>query len=393
MTTKGLILAGLGLMIAGSAAVLIARFVLIDTKASAVDARRYLGHRANGAGLYERPGSGVFYSPLNARVAPMDKLLLVDFKGDPEYASIELQTFDDARGRAARVLLYPHQGPADYYYSDPAFVDPAETDRNTVVPDMRYAFEVTASGLEALLRMRDKGGRVIEVRLKEARHTKWAQGFLAPVGGSRAVTFDHFPLYHMKNMNFMPRKGAAPVVEIGGERRAPATLPVPLNREMVYLARYTDSPIIGQWNRPHHGELPALRPGRPLVCQDGATTYDLIDQAGHLEIRAMTSRGDRHAVGFEFSPPIPDLPAMKDGAEVAGRFAAGADEVRGIVAGTYRVRRLGPAVEMEIRPLEGWQPFPGPAWVKAWTWKGTITVGPDGRVFLTSAWTRRKPAG
>ncbi len=393
MTTRGLVLAGLGLIAAAGAAVLIAKFVLIDTKASVVDPRRYLGDRANGADLYARPGSGVFYSPLNARVAPMDKLLLVDFKGDPEYASIELQTFDDARGRAARVLLYPHQGPADYYYSDPAFVDPEETDRNTVVPDMRYAFAVTASGLDASLRMRDKGGRSIEVRLKEARHTKWARGFLAPVGGSRAVTFAHFPLYHLKNMNFMPRKGAAPVVEIGGERRAPATLAVPVDREMVYLARYTDAPIIGQWNRPCRGELPALRPGRPLQARDGATTYDLVEQAGHLEIRAMTSRGDRHSVGFEFSPPIPDLPALKDAAAVAGRFAAGADEVRGIVAGTYRVLRRGPAIEMEIRPLKGWQPFPGRIWVKAWTWKGTITVGPDGRVFLDAAWTRQKPAG
>ncbi|MEN6560812.1 MAG: hypothetical protein ABFD52_08570 [Acidobacteriota bacterium] len=55
MTTRWLILAGLGLMIAGSAAVLIAKFVLIDTKASAVDPQRYLGHRASGADLYERP--------------------------------------------------------------------------------------------------------------------------------------------------------------------------------------------------------------------------------------------------------------------------------------------------------------------------------------------------
>lgn len=393
MTMRWLILAGLGLMIAGIAAVLVSKFVLIDTKASVVDPRRYLGRRAGGADIYGRPGNGAFYSPLNARVAPMDKLLLVDFKGDPAYASIELQTFDDERGRAARVLLYPHQGPADYYYSHPAFVDHSETDRNTVVPDMSYTFEVTASGLDASLRMRDKRGTSIEFRLKEARHQRWAKGFLAPVGGSRAVTFDHFPLYHLKNMNFMPRKGAAPVVEIGGERRVPATLPVPLNREMVYLARYTDSPIIGQWNRPRHGELPPLRPDRPLQAQDGATTYDLVEQAGHLEIRGLTSRAGRHSVSFEFSPAIPDLPSLKEGAEVAGRFAAGADEARGIVAGTYRVLRRGPVIEMEIRPLKGWQPFPGPIWVKAWTWKGTITVGPDGRVFLTSAWTRKEPPG
>ncbi|MBP7705942.1 MAG: hypothetical protein KA243_01720 [Candidatus Aminicenantes bacterium] len=390
---RWIILAGLGSMLAGIAAILLAKFILIETKAAVVDPRRYLGRSAGSADVYGKPGSGALYSPFNARVAPMDKLLLVDFKGDPVYASIELQTFDDARGRAARVLMYPHQGPADYYYSDPAFVDPSETDRNHVVPEMRHAFEVTASGLDAWLSMRDKAGTRIEFMLRETSHKKWAQGFLAPVGGSRAVTFRHFPLYHMKNMNFMPRSGAAPVVTIGGERRTPATLPVPLNREFVYLTRYTDSPVIGQWNRPYDGELPALRPVRPLECQDGGTTYELADRAGHLEIRGMISRCERHAIRFEFSPAIPDLPALEDGAAVDGRFAAGADEVHGIVAGTYRVHRRGPAVEMEIRPLKGWQPFPGESWVRAWAWKGTITVGPEGRVFLISAWNRREPAG
>jgi hypothetical protein len=47
----------------------------------------------------------MFYSPFNADVAPMDRLLLVDIEDDPEYSGIELQVFDDARGQGARVLL------------------------------------------------------------------------------------------------------------------------------------------------------------------------------------------------------------------------------------------------------------------------------------------------
>jgi hypothetical protein len=240
--------------------------------------------------------------------------------------------------------------------------------------------------------MRDKDGKSIEFELKETSHTNWAQGFLAPVGGSEAITCDHFPFYHMKNMNFMPQKGAAPLVKIGGERRASATLPVPVNWQMVYLARYTDSPIIGQWNKPYNGELPALQPTQQLVCQSGQITYELVDNAGHFEIRKMTSRGDRHAISFEFSPAIPDLPAMKDGAEVSGRFSAGADEVRGIVAGKYNVVRHQQIIEMGIHPLEGWQPFPGAIWVKTWVWKGVFTIGSNSQVFLKSEWIRTKPA-
>ena len=51
--------------------------------------------------------------------------------------------------------------------------------------------------------MQDKDGKSVEFVLKEFNHTKWAKGFLAPVGGSEAIVFDHFPFYYMKNMNFM----------------------------------------------------------------------------------------------------------------------------------------------------------------------------------------------
>jgi len=392
MSRRWAIVAMLGVVVAGIVAATVSRYVFVNTKASAVDPGSYLGTRSNAADIYGRPGSGTFYSPLNGNVAQMDKLLLVDFEGDPQYSAIELQTFDDPRGRAARVLMYHHEGPADYYYSDAAFVDPSETTRNVVVPDMQYAFAVTASGLDAALRFRDKNGKSIEFTLKETSHAKWAEGFLAPVGGSKAIVFDHFPLYHMKHMNFMPRRGAAPVVRIGGALRTPATLPVPVDWEMVYLARYTDSPIIGQWNRPYDGELPALQPTQQATCQDGRTSYALVDNHGHTEIRGMTSSGGRHTIRFEFSPAIPDLPAMKDGAEVSGRFSAGADEVPGIVAGTYHAVRRPQTVEMDILPLEGWQPFPGTLWVKTWAWKGLITTSSDGRVLLKSGWTRIEPA-
>lgn len=380
------------IVLMGIIAAIIFNYVFINTKASVIDPKKYLGNHVNTADIYGQPGNGKFYSPFNARVAPMDKLLLVNFEDDPEYEAIELQTFDDRRGRAARVLMYRHAGPADYYYSDAAFIDPAETARNYVVPDMQYVFKVTASGLDAALRMKDKNGKSIEFVLKETNHRKWAEGFLAPVGGSEAVTFDHFPFYFLKNMNFMPRKGTAPLIKVGGIPRSPATLPVPVNWEMVYLVRYADSPIIGQWNKPYSGELPALRPAQTPVYQDGKISYELVDNTGHLEIRRMICRGDRHEISFEFSPAIPDMLSIKNGTEVNGRFSAGADAVLGIVAGTYHIVRRGPVIEMSILPLEGWQPFPGTIWVKTWAWKGVLTIDSNGRVFLKSGCTRIKPA-
>ena len=95
-------------------------------------------------------------------------------------------------------------------------------------------------------------------------------------------------------------------------------------------------------------------------------------------------------MSFEFAPPIPDLPGLKDMIELSGRFSAGADGILGIVAGTYHITRQGNVIEMEIQPQEGWQPMPGPLWVTTWLWKGTITVGADHTISLKSAWLRRK---
>lgn len=387
-TMKPIIIGLIVIGLIGVAAFIASRYLLINTKDSVVNQKRYLGNHSNPANIYDQPATGKFYSPLNADVAHMDKLLLVDIEDDPEYSSIELQIFDDARGQGARVLLYHQVGPADSYWSSEAFVDEAETNSNYIVPDMEYSLSITKSAVTASLKMQDKEGKSIEFNLKEAPRKNWAKGFLAPIGGGSAITFDYFPFFHMKDMNFVLRPGTKLVIKIGGEPRTPVQIPIPVNWEMVYLSRYTASPIIGRWNRPYDGELPALQPEPQLTYQDGQTRYELVDNAGHYEIRKMAGFDDKHEVSFEFSPPIPDLPALKDGAEINGRFSAGADEILGIVAGVYHIKRQGQVIEMEILPLEGWQPNPGSIWVKTWTWKGVITVGAGDNVSLKSEWTR-----
>ena len=383
----GVIVVGL----AGIAAFLGLRYLTLNTKDSVVNHRKYLGNLSHPAEIYAGPSSGLFYSPFNIEVARMDKLMLLDIEDDPEYTAIELQTFDDTRGQAGRVLLYHHAGPADSYYSNQAFaVSDSSHATSFLAPDMAYHFDVTASGLDASLRMRDHTGAGIEFRVKETSHKKWSRGFLAPVGASEAVTFDHFPFYHLKGMNFVRRSGTEISIKIGGEERKPKKLPIPADWEFVYLSRYTAAPIIGCWNAPHDGELLPLKPEPSMTDQTGQTRYELVKNAGHDEIRKMVGWNDKHNVIFEFSPPIPDLPGLKDRIELRGRFSAGADGTLGIVAGAYSITRRGNILDLEIRPQEGWQPMPGRLWVTAWLWKGTITIGADHTLSMTSAWLRRK---
>ncbi|HPQ69858.1 MAG TPA: hypothetical protein PKW95_12085 [bacterium] len=364
------------------------RFLAIHTKDAVVDPQTYLGNRGNPASIYAAASTGVVYSPLNVDIVSMNSLMLIDVADDPEYLTIELQTFDDSRGQGARVLLYHHQGPADSYYTDKAFeIRESENSQSIIDPDIQYHFAVTATGLNASLSMHDRNGKPIEFRVNETRRKKWSRGFLAPIGAGDAVTFDYFPFLHMKNMNFVLRSGTEISVKIDGQKRTPKKLPVPVDGELVYLTRYTAAPIIACWNRPHQGVLPPLTPQQSTI-EDGQTRYELVDNAGHYEIKKMVGFNDRHSVTFEFSPPLPDTVALKEEVVVDGRFCAGADDVAGIVAGTYRLARRGNVIDLEISPQEGWQPIPGKSWVKKWRWQGSVTVAPDNAVTMDSAWIR-----
>jgi hypothetical protein len=367
------------------------QYLMVNTKDSIVDPKKYLGNQSNPADIYAAQSKGIFYSPLNIDVVSMDKLMLIDIEDDPEYLSIELQTFDDTRGRGARVLLYHHDGPADSYYTSETFVsEESENDKSHINPDMKYHLNVTDSGLDASLRMRDHEGKAIEFQVRETFRKKWSKGFLAPIGASDAITFQYFPFFHMKNMNFVLRSGTEITVKIGGEERKPKKLPIPADLEFVYLSRYTPAPIIACWNSPHDGELYPLKVKGQSVHQNEKTAYELVNNDGHCEIRKMCGLNERHAVSFDFSPPIPDLICLKDGADLKGRFCAGADGIPGIVAGTYSVRRQGNVIDMEIRPQEGWQPTPGQLWVKSWVWKSTIKAASDNSVSMKSFWIREE---
>ena len=372
----------------GLAAYLAYRYLLINPRDSIVDPATYLGKLSNPASIYARPATGKLYSPLQADIMPMDKLLLVDINGDPDYTCIELQVFDDNRGKGARVILYHHQGPVDSYYTSADFVDPAETQRYSILPDINYHLNIAPSGVSATLKFLDRAGKSIELNLQETPGHKLEPGFLAPVGSNKDILFSYFPFFHMKNMNFVLRSGTALSVKIDGVPRSPAQIPVPVNWKMVYLSRYAAAPIIGCWNQAYNGELPALQPGSQLSYLAGQNRYELVENAGHYEIRRLIGFNEQHEINFEFSPPIPDLPALKDDSQINGRFSAGADETPGIIAGEYHLKRQGQTIEMTIQPLESWQPIPGQLWVKTWTWKGSVTLAAGGTVSLKSAWMR-----
>jgi hypothetical protein len=57
-----------------------------------------------------------FILPFKVVMQPMKSLLVATFKGDPEFASLEPQVFDDPiNGKGMRCLRYRHDGRVDVY--------------------------------------------------------------------------------------------------------------------------------------------------------------------------------------------------------------------------------------------------------------------------------------
>jgi len=379
------------IILIGMVIFVVSEFLFIKTKDTVVNPGKYLGRKKNPIEIYAAPSNGLFYSPFNIEVVTMENLMLVDIDDDPEYKSIELQSFDDSRGKGARVLLYPHEGLADVYHTSKVFeAMQFENARYVTDPEIEYYFDVTGSGLDASLKMKDRNGKPIEFLVKETMRKKWSGGFLAPIGGSDAVKFSYFPFFHMKNMNFVLRKGSVINISIDGIRRKPKILPIPVDMELVYLSRYSAEPIIANWNKRHNGPLLPFQGSEDFVAEEKKTSYKLVNNSGHYEISNMTGCNENHTVFFDFSPAIPDLVNLKDNVDLDGRFCAGAESIQGIIAGIYKIRRRGNAIELDIMPQKGWQPVPGKLWIKTWKWESTVTVSSDNTVSMESSWKRVK---
>ena len=141
-----------------------------------VDQEEYLGNLNNRPDIYESSAKGFFYSPFNASIFTMDRLMLVSFKDDPEYREIELQIFDDSiTGKGALVIMYRNDKKVDIYFE---------------------------SGLN----------------IKDEQQDNKPTAILAPIG----ISFEKpgfFPLFYMKEFDFIPLFGSEIYVRIDGIKR------------------------------------------------------------------------------------------------------------------------------------------------------------------------------
>ncbi len=383
------------------------------------------------ASIYEGETGGPVLSPFRFEVAPMERLILVNFEGDPDrvYVGFEPQAFDDAvHGRGLLVIGWRVDGRVDVFHEEGLELSEATYgiagDGLNAMVERAFGparFLLGPGGADVELAFDELEGRPVRLRVLETDpRPRRPFDLLAPMGAA-ATDPPALPLVFLHDFDFVRRAGTEVVIEIDGRDHAPDALPVPMGGARVHFLRYSPDPFIVTWNPGGTRVVePLRRSGGPaevpdlqrFLDADGAR-YLFHENRGRMEMREMRrahagSRG-LHEVRVAFFPAFPDLAALRPGAETAGEFRIAAAPGVGIVTGNWRVVRDDAQIRIEVEPSGGWTPNESGRmvrlmyrlvplfrdWPTTYRWTGVLEApgadfGSEGmeKVELRSSWVR-----
>jgi hypothetical protein len=188
-------------------------------------------------------------------------------------------------------------------------------------------------------------------------------------------------------------------ITIDGRVHQPDRLPLPMDGARMYFLRYSSDPLIATLNPAHAGPLSPLTRINATEAHAGETVYDLSEQHGQPTITGMRASLRDHELRVYFTPPLPNLAALADGAQANGGFQISADPRVGTVTGEYTITRRGDTVMLSATPSGGWQPnerkFSAKLiyrvvstfteWPKSYRWTARLDLG---EARLQSGWER-----
>lgn len=362
--------------------------------------------------IYDTAVDDHLYAPVHLHIDPMEGLLLVNFENDPDeiYIGFEPQLFDDPiHGQGLIVIAWRVDGRVDVYHQpgltlDPETYDIAGGGLNEMLerPLSDAYYRVNEAGVEAYFAFEDAAGRPVEVTIQEKnRRPRQPFSLLAPMGNA-ATAPSALPLVYLHDFYFVRQADTTLSIKVNGQERQPDTLPLPIDGTRMTFIRYSPDPLIATLNPAHDGSLTPLTRVSPTEAQLGDLHFELVDNHGWSEIAAMRRAYKERSVNVIFTPPLPHLPSLAADAETNGRFTVSADPSVGTLAGTYRIRRQGDDVRMEMVPSLGWQPNETKAvvrflywiasdftnWPKTYRWTAVIDLSQSQPVTMHSGWQR-----
>lgn len=326
--------------------------------------------------------------PFRVGIDSIEKLLVANFRGDPEFDAIEPQVFDDAvNGKGMRVLCYRKDGKVDVYWQPGVRVDRKTFSIGAGIGDFAETtiepahFEITGRGVDLRVAFVDARGRKVELGIHEDAPGKRGFPLLAPIGASIAHPLQFFLVY-MSDIDFVRRSGSVVEGRIGDRILRPASLPIPLRGHRVLLIRYATRPVVGVLNPPMDRPLVVELPVSGSVEVDGM----LIAAGANGSIARISAGQEPRQVEVDFLPGFPNL--LDFGGSSSGQWLI---RIAGIpiTGGTFDVSRQGGSVAVKMDVIEHWKPARLPlsveiltrvlsmfrTWPSTYRWRGVVELG------------------
>lgn len=354
-------------------------------------------------------------NPFRLHYDPMERLLLVNFEGDPDtaYIGLEPQVFDDdLNGCGHLVIAWRTDGKVDVYHQDSLRLDPAKYDiagkglANMVAVPFEHAhYEVAKSGVQAHYAFTDIQGREVLIRIEEGHARKRAPfGLLAPMGDA-AEAPSAMPLVLLHDFYFVRKRHTLAEVRIGGKQHRVDEMPLPMDFTKMYFARYSPRPLIITFNPAMDGPLHPLNwDGQSAVLEWEGHELVLAINNGQPSIQQLVRHNPVHPVCLAFDPPFPDVRALLPGELCTGRFTIEAHPSVGRIDGDYWAVRKDDKAEISLRPSGGWRPKVTKLstwliynmmkmfkhWPKTYEWTAVLQLDEADGCQMASAWERKR---
>jgi hypothetical protein len=342
-----------------------------------------------------------FVLPIRLSIDPMERLLVANFKNDPEFEMLEPQLFDDPiNGKGLRILRYRTNKKVDVYWQPGVFVDRNTFDIGAGIGDFAETdispahFEITEHGVDLDIAFTDQQNRRIELVIKENTKVDHRFPFLAPVGNEIEKPKKLF-LVDMLEFDFIKRKGTAFHAQIGDRTLSPSNFPISRDKQKVFFTRYASRLLIGMINPPF---------AKPVIAEITVPGENKIGEMnlfinGKQEVENIWVENDSDKIELIFDDGFPNLLALNQNKTVNGRWKyRSANTI--LTGGTYSLLRKGDLVDVELDVTQKWRPGDIPFsfkvftcvvrsflnWPKTYRWKAKVDLA---EMTMNGHWERK----
>ena len=316
-----------------------------------------------------KPDRPHLINPFRIDVDPMERLLLVNFEGDPDetYVGFEPQVFDDAvHGSGHLVIGWRQDGRVDVFHQPSLTLTGGKYDiagkglAHMVEPEFSAAtYEVDDFGVQAHYEFQDTHNRTVVINISEQNpRNRRPFGLLAPMG-SAAEAPSSLPLVLLHDFYFVRKRHTTLEISIGGRRHRPDSLPVPIDGTRMTFTRYSPEPLIAKLNPAFDGEL------EPLGVQAGEAEVQWEDHVlaldwsgGSPAITRITRKNATYPIDLRFDRAFPDVQSLGTNTSLEGRFEIEGHPSTGRIVGTYTVCKTNDQTTITMIPKPGWKPRP-----------------------------------